>query len=60
MDENKYMQEYDQFRTSSLLVELCLLSNASIHKFSFETCCRMDAIKQIIINRTKESSADKR
>ena len=57
--DNKYIQEYDHFRTSSLLVELCLLANASVHKFSFETCDRMDAIKQIILDRTKESSADK-
>lgn len=59
MEEDKYLNWYDRFHTVVLLDELCSLSIDLSRKFSFETCYRIDAIRKLILQRTKESSADK-
>lgn len=59
MDKEMYMNYYGKFHTVVLLDELCSLSNAAIRKFSLDTCYRIDAIRMLILQRTKKSSADK-
>ena len=56
---DKFIKEYKKFHTVVLLDELCILSNSGIRCFSLETCQRITAIKKVILQRTKKSSADK-
>ena len=59
MDKEKYLNYYGKFHTVVLLDELCNLSNAAVRTFTLDTCYRIDAIRMLILQRTKESSADK-